>query len=52
MRNADRAMYAAKRRGGGITIYTHAAVNEGAGRRDDASSPLETDDHDGGPAAR
>jgi GGDEF domain-containing protein len=52
MRNADRAMYAAKRRGGGITTYTHAAANEGTGRRDDASSRPESDDHDGGPAAR
>jgi len=52
IRNADRAMYAAKQRGGGITIYTHAAANEGTSRRDDGSSPPESDDHGGGPAAR
>jgi diguanylate cyclase (GGDEF)-like protein len=52
MRNADRAMYAAKQRGGGITIYTHAAANEGISRRDEASSPPDTDEHDGGPTAR
>ena len=52
IRNADRAMYAAKQRGGGIIIYTHAAANEGTGRRDDTSSPPDTDEYDGGPATR
>jgi diguanylate cyclase (GGDEF)-like protein len=52
MRNADRAMYAAKQRGGGITVYTNAAAKEGISQRDDASSPPDTDEHHGGPAAR
>jgi diguanylate cyclase (GGDEF)-like protein len=52
MRNADRAMYAAKQRGGGIAIYANDAANEGTSWRDDTSSPQGSDEHDGGPAAR
>jgi diguanylate cyclase (GGDEF)-like protein len=50
MRNADRAMYAAKQRGGGIAIAADTGANVDTSRRDDASSPPETDEHDGGSA--
>jgi diguanylate cyclase (GGDEF)-like protein len=52
MRQADRAMYAAKQRGGGVTIAADTGANLGTSRRDDSSSPREIDEHDGGPATR